>query len=305
MSVIVTSTTDVAATPAPQAETQAQTAEAAPKLDDASSAKAQGEESEVESAGESEARDDAETQSDEPKAQEVPKKKSGIQRLKERHAREMAEIRQELESLKTQAPRGQRNEALEAETVVENPEPKEEDFETHADYVRALAKHTYAEEKARDEQKSREAQAVNEYKAKVQAHQARVAEFSKATPDYAKVISEFIEDHGDMRFSVGLEESILESELGPAVIFELAKNPEELNRINRLSLVGASREIGKIEERILARKAQKPEPKLTTKAPPPPTPLVGKPERAGKKSILDPDISFAEYERLRAEGVTA
>lgn len=297
MSIEITSNSD-AKVPTQSVSDKAPATE--PAKVDASSAKAQGETEALEGAqtpSESENSSETNTQT-----QDAPKKKSGIQRLKERHAREMAEIRQEIANLRTQAPSGKRLDEA-SQSVVENEEPKEEAYESHADYVRALAKWTYAEEKAKDQQKSKEAQVVDEYKSRIDAHKARVAEFRKSTPEFVQVVNDFIEEHGDMSFSPGLEESILESDVGPQIILELAKRPDELNRINRLSVVAASREVGKIEERINARKSVSPETK-TTKAPPPPNPLSGKPD-SGSKSIYSSELSQEEYEALRRKQMKA
>lgn len=301
MSIEVTSNSD-AKLPAQSVSDKAQVKE--PAEVDASSAVAQGESetstegAEVKAQAEGEVSSETTTQT-----QDAPKKKSGIQRLKERHAREIAEIRQEIANLRVQVPSGQR-EVKASETVVENEEPKEEQFESHADYVRALARWTYAEEKAKDQQKSKEAQFVDEYKSRVDAHMARVAEFRKSTPEFAEVVNDFIEEHGNIAFSPGVEESIVDSDIGPQIILELAKRPDELDRINRLSVVAASREIGKIEERIKARKSVTPETKTTTKAPPPPNPLSGKPD-SGSKSIFSSDLSQEEYEALRRKQMKA
>ncbi len=132
-------------------------------------------------------------------------------------------------------------------------------------------------------------------------HQSRVDSFKKAQPDYVEVLEEFIEEHGDIQFSMGVQESILQSDLGPAVIYELARNKSELDRINSLGAVAAAREIGRIEARLQksseSLKEIKQETKKLTKAPAPLTPVGSKASGSFNKSPNDMDTD--EYREWR------
>lgn len=274
--------------------------------DSKSSVEAQGEEKEKLVDEESASKEGEESQEgDEQLVDDKPKKKSGIQRLKERHARELAEIRKEIESLKTQDLKSQRKEEIsteknEAQDSADG-EPSEDDFETHKDYVKALAKWTYAQEKAQDEQKSKEAQARNAFESQRKTHNDRVNKFREVVPEYDQVVEDFIEENGDVRFSLGLQQAIYDSEDGPAILLELMKTPGELMRVNALSAFAVAREIGRIEARLSKPVETKIETKQTTKAPPPPTPLGGKSDKATKKSIYDSGLTQSEYESLRRQ----
>lgn len=182
-------------------------------------------------------------------------------------------------------------------------EPQEEDFENHKDYVKALAKWTYEQEKKADEEKNSQTKAKSDYEKKLSTHSERVAEFKKEHSDFDDVVADLVEEYGDVKFSGPLEASILSSENGPALVYELAKNPDQLMRINKLNALDCAREIGKIEARLEKNQESPPKQKkaTTTKAPPPVKPVGGKSTRATAKSIYDENLSFAEYEKLRSE----
>lgn len=95
-----------------------------------------------------------------------------------------------------------------------------------------------------------------------------------------------------------IQQALIESEIGPAILYDLAKNPDELKRIAGLSPASAVKEIGKIEARLAEKKApEKPQQKLSNA--PPPAARVGERTASAGKSIDDPDIPFAEFEKKR------
>ena len=234
---------------------------------------------------------------DEKKAS-VPK---GVKKRFRRFQRKLSEKDQEIEYWKKEALKGQAPKASESENSVEqfaeaSGEPKEEDFEHHKDYVKALAKWAYEEEKQRDLAKSKEAETKSTF-------QSRVREFKEQTKDFDEVVSEV----DDVRLSVGIQEVLLSSKLGPQLMYELAQDRDELERINLLSPIDAARELGRLEAKISfkSKESSSKETKKTTKAPPPPTRVSGKSEKALKKSIYDEDLSFKDYERIRLEELKA
>lgn len=298
MSIEIT-TNEQAAPVQPSEQPDKASAEKPEQSVDTSSVRAQGENEKEAKPQDEVSEDNGEKEGDEPlAAEERPKKKSGTQRLKEKVAR----LSQELEALKTQGFQSQRKEEPKETLDTDSKEPLEENFETHKDYVKALAKWTYEQEKAQDQKRTLEVKERESYQAQIKAHNDRVAKFKETNPEYDDVVADFIEEHGDMRFSVGLEQALLESDLSPQVLLDLAQNPDELIRINSLSPIAAAREVGKIEARIASRDASKKvEAKTITKAPPPPNPISGTADSSAKKSIFDPDLPFEEYEALRRE----
>lgn len=225
--------------------------------------------------------------------EDKPKKKSGIQRIKERHARELAEIRREIDSLKAQAPRDKRED--ESKPVEK---PKADSFDSHEEYVEALADWKYDQRKKADDISQKEAQVKTDFQKTVEGFQSKVKEFQKTKKDFEDVLG----DVDDIRMSVGVQETILSSDVGPQVMYELAKDRENYERINALSPLAAARELGRIEAHIHQRlESSNEEPKKNTSAPQPIKPVGGMSAGGAKKSVSDPDISFADYERLRRE----
>ncbi len=104
--------------------------------------------------------------------------------------------------------------------------------------------------------------------------QARQAAFRAVTPDYEGVVAA-----SDVAVSDDLRDAILESDVGPQLLYHLALHPEEGKRIAALNTRSALRELGKLEA-SLAKPAVPTETKPATlasisKAPPPITPLKG------------------------------
>ena len=103
-----------------------------------------------------------------------------------------------------------------------------------------------------------------------------------------------------------VSELFITSEHGPALMYELAKNTKELERISKLSPIQAALEIGKLEAKITSssKSAAPSVEKKATKAPAPIDPVGGK-GGSVKKSLSDPNLSQAEYEKLRREQMKA
>lgn len=270
---------------------------------------------EVEGDAAEESEDQSEEQEDDAKDDErKPKKgfKNRIQKLRGK----LSAKEQEVNYWKEQALKGNaqtkdsQKEDAQKETKQDGKPiaPRMKDFETHEEYESArdeyqenLTAWNLKQWETERTAKERETQVKTEYQKALDSHNARIDEFKKTQKDYQDVVGEFLEDHGDIKFSPALEESILTSDLGPALLYELAKNPEELIRINGLSYGAAQRAIGKIEARLeKSSESSQTEIKKQTKAPPPVKP-VGSSKAPVKKSIYDSDISQAEYEQLRRE----
>jgi hypothetical protein len=242
--------------------------------------------------------DDADDKGDESE-KDKPKRKSGTQRLKDKLAQEQLRreaLEQRLAALEKGAgePKGDKPKAAPESTG----EPNPDDFETNAEYVKAVVKwdREQADKAAKEQEAKSKLEA--EHERVIKDHTARVKAFAEKTKDFQEVLESV--DH--VATSAAFEKEIVESEMGPELLYELAKNPEELARLQKLSATAVAREIGKLEFKLssLTSEAKKPEPKKLTKAPKPIEP-VGGGKGTVAKSINDPDIPFAEYERLRRE----
>lgn len=266
---------------------------------DAEEQEAKGEESDEESQLESaddEGKDDA-------SQKDKPKKQGGFQRRIGKLTAEKSEARREAEYWKRVALEKQAAGEPKPEPKVDTTpaasegKPNPDNYDTHAEYVEAVVEWK-AEQKLRERDQMLEKNKLQaEHERLRTAHMERVKSFSEKTEDFAEVI----ESVDNIPVSPTVAELIVSSENGPALMYALAKNPEEYERINSLSPLAAAREIGRIETRIQASAQEsKPEPKKLTKAPKPIDPVGGSKSTVAK-SIDDPELSFSEYERLRRE----
>ncbi len=247
--------------------------------------------------------DDASEDQDESKDEEKPKKKrSGFEKRIERFQKRLSEKDQMIELLQRDALKNKANSEeptniKQTAPVTQAGKPQPDSFDTHEDYIDALTDWKIDQRESAKTAKAREEQAKTEYQKQIETFQAKVKDFSKATEDFDDVI----ESVDDIPLKMHVQEAILDSEYGPQIMYALAKDRKELERINGLSIVAAAKAIGAIEAKLpKADDSSKEQPKKSTKAPAPIKPVGG--STGGlKKSIYDPDLSQAEYERLRAE----
>jgi len=190
------------------------------------------------------------------------------------------------------------NERLKQERAPKSNEPQRDQFADDADYHRALGRWEATQEaKARETQTAQE-RAQQERAQRQQQTQATIAEswtkreadFTKTTADYEAKVTPFLDDLD--HFSKGTREAIVESDLGPALLYHLASNPEEAERIADLSPARQIAELGKLEERLTVKPARR-----TSEAPEPPNPT-----RGGKSAQKDPTkMSVSEFAAWRAQ----
>jgi len=147
-----------------------------------------------------------------------------------------------------------------AETKPESA-PKREDFNSYEDFVEARALHVarqeakkeleaYKNESKKEKEETTRAQAQREFQSKVNAV---IEAGQKAFPDFDAVINEAVED-GLIPTKGALYEAIMDSEMGEKLVYHLAKHPSEAERINKLGPLAQVRELGKLEDRLSAKK---------------------------------------------------
>lgn len=244
--------------------------------------------------------EDDEEIKDELKEDQKPKKRSGFQRRIDKFQKKLSEKDQEIEQLKKAASSGAGKPQEQAQS--ENLQPKVEavgkpdpnTFDSHQDYVEALTDWKIEEKDRLKEVKAKEAQFKTEFQKQVTTFQSKVAEFSKATPDFDDVVS----DVDDIPLNHSIQDAIITSEFGPALMYELSKNREQLLKLNSMSPVAAAREIGRIEARLSSgQETTKPKEIKLTKTPPPIEPVGSK--SSGKNFKSPDDMSLDEYRAWR------
>lgn len=173
--------------------------------------------------------------------------------------------------------------------------PKAEDFQSYEEYLDA--RDAYVEQQAiakaqeKLEHKQAETKARERAQAALKGWNERSAAFRSEHDDFDDVLGSVA-----VEIPAAMQQIFVEADQGPALAYELAKNPAELERIAKLPPMAAARELGKIEAKLTAPKApEKPQQKVS-QAPDPVNPVGGKGAPVAKK----PDeMTLAEYRAWR------
>lgn len=189
-----------------------------------------------------------------------PRKPTRYDRMKRR----MQAMTTELENLRAQIGTGDKH---------TDDAPKEADF--NGDYFAYQAakiayetRQALREEINADRQRSHTEREAALRREMVEEFEERAEEFRSRIPDFDQTIEGYVRAGG--KFSPALSEELQQSELGPQLAYQIAKNPQLANSLNAMSPREVAREIGRLEA-----KASLPNPKRQTSAPPPPRQLTG------------------------------
>lgn len=137
------------------------------------------------------------------------------------------------------------------------PEPDPKEFTNPLDYAKAYGKWLADQTVAEREAIQHQTKVQQTYATREEAVRDKYDDFQEVAYNKHLPISE------------AMKEAILESEVGPEVLYHLGKNPGEARRIAGLSPASQIREIGKLEATLTAN----PPAKKVTNAPDPITPV--------------------------------
>lgn len=165
---------------------------------------------------------------------------------------ELASLRQEIEALKA-APKPNESQKDSA--------PKRDEFSSYEDFVEAKALHVarteakkeleaFKNESKKSEEDSKHAKASAEFSARVEGV---IEAGRKAYPDFDATVNAAVKE-GNLPTKGPLYEAIMDSDIGEKLAYHLAKNEDESERIQKLSVYGQLRELGKLEDRLSAKK---------------------------------------------------
>lgn len=177
--------------------------------------------------------------------------------------------------------------------VLDTSEPKEDAFETHTDYVKALASWQFRKDKALADEETAKVTAAEAGQRLMTTFKERVAS------------SKILERHSDFEeltqtrgyYTPEMSRLVYQDENGPDLAYYLATHVEESKRISEMSDAEAGRELGRLSERITLRGKKQP----TIPAAEPINPLIG-------HDVVEKDIgemSQSEYEAMRAKQIKA
>jgi len=218
---------------------------------------------------------------------EKPGRRTGIQRMQDKIARLTAEL-----ATARSAPAGageDRKTAIEKEI---GPAPKEADFDDYAAYEDAKAEHrlkkVLAEQRITEREASEATRQASARREAVEAFQDRLEDVRDAIPDADKALKAA----ADREVKPHVQELVVESEKGGLLAYYLAKNPDKLDELNRMSPLKAAKAVGALESRLTLAK-----PKTATSAPTPARPLAGSAAPSRDPSAM----SMEEYAAFRAK----
>lgn len=188
---------------------------------------------------------------------ELTKQRELARQEAERERQRAIELEKRLEALEKKTP----------EKVFDpDAEPQPSQFNDAFEYAKALAE--YSTEKAlqnRDREEAEKAKAAERQKV-IEAWQSRLEATKQELTDYDDMIAS-----SDVVVNDQIRDAILESDAGPRILYHLAENPDVAEKLNKLTVVSALRELGKIEARF--EKTETPAKTAVSKAPAPITPL--------------------------------
>lgn len=195
--------------------------------------------------------------------------------------RRFSEITKQREEARAEARREREaREALEARikaleqpkpTVVEeDQEPQPSQFQDAFEYAKALAEYTADKRIAEMKKQEAEERAAQERQKVIESWASKVQSAKANLPDFDEVVAS-----SDVVVNDDVRDAILESDVGPQVLYHLAENDELAKKISGMSTKAALREIGKLEERLSAKPEVKTDPVVKSRAPAPINPIRG------------------------------
>lgn len=160
--------------------------------------------------------------------------------------------------------------------------PTIDKFDNFDDYVTAKAEYIASQTLSKHEQRQAAEKAQAAQQQTVEGWNKRVA--AADIPDFHDVVAA-----SDVPMTQVMQQAIMESDLGPKLAYHLATNPEEAEKIARMTPIGAVRALTLIEEGFK-------KPVAVSKATPPITPVGSK--ATSIKSLLDTK-DFDEFTKRR------
>ena len=181
--------------------------------------------------------------------------------------------------------------------------PKMDDFEEYEDYIEALTDYKVKIARAEEKAEAKKAAVNTEFENRVTKLQTRASELSKEIKDFEKTVRAV--DY--IKATPELQQALLEAEDGARLMYELARDPAEFRRINKLGRSGIDRALGRIEARIETSKSSGESTKKVVKkktTAPKPIEKVGTKGKGVAHSIYDADkMSQSEFEAAREKAL--
>lgn len=177
------------------------------------------------------------------------------------------------------------------------PEPKASDYTDAFEYAKDLAK--WSTDKALKDRDVKDAEKAKEQE-REKVHKAwatRVEATKQEFPDYDAMLAS-----SELGVSDPVKDALIESEIGPRILYEFASNPELVEKLNKMKILDQLKEIGKLEIRLAKEEKQeesKPDPiREVKKAPAPIVPARG--TKTADNPVNDSGEFKGTYQEWRA-----
>jgi hypothetical protein len=198
-----------------------------------------------------------------------------LQELKNTRRRaQLAE--QQLERMLNESPN---KKEIEIEKKLTNIEPQISDFNDYDQYEKARLEYLVDQRLASERVKSQHESVIKGFDERTNRVIAKRPELRSEFDNFKRIAAQ----SPNPVFT-----SILESEYAPEIVEHLNDNPAEVDRLSRLTVTAAVREIGKLEVGFLKTNVQ--QPKIKSSAPEPITPVPG-----GTGSDLNNEEDFSQF----------
>jgi hypothetical protein len=210
--------------------------------------------------------DEARTGKQNPK---LEKRFSEITKQREEAREEAKRERAARESLEQRLADLEKRGQPKAEAV--NEEPKPEQFNDAFEYARALAEYSAEQALLNRDRAELEKKYQEEHNKLIETWNDRLEATKKELPDYQDMI-----ESSDVMVSDQVRDALLESDAGPRILYHLAENPDYAEKLSKMTVVSALREIGKLEakfEKMETSDKAETKPVVRSKAPAPINPL--------------------------------
>jgi hypothetical protein len=189
---------------------------------------------------------ETETKATEEKKQnpKLEKRFSELTKQREEARKEAAREREARESLESRIKELEGR--AEPKPVEENVKPSPSQFNDAFEYAEALAE--WSAEQAilnREKQEAERKEQENRQKL-AESWKKREANVKAELSDY----DEMIASAADVTVSDVVRDAIIESDVGPRILYHLAENPELVEQLNSVSPISALRQIGKLEAKF-------------------------------------------------------
>lgn len=202
-------------------------------------------EPEVEAEVESEPEAEKEATEERKPNPKLEKRFSELTKQREEARKEAQREREQREALEARLKALEQSSQPQKASVEPEDEPQPHQFSDAFEYAKALAE--YSAEKAvkeRDRQEAEKQLAVERQKV-VEAWAKKVEAAKAEMPDFEEMI-----ESSDVVVSDPIRDAIVESDVGPQILYYLAENPEVADKLAAKSVAAAMRELGKLEARF-------------------------------------------------------